>query len=101
MAGILEVSIEDYVCTRAERAGFVVRKLQWIGRKHAPDRLFAKDEKIFLVEFKKPGGKKTAQEKLRPGQAGEHKAFAKAGVTIHTVDSITAGLKLLGIPYGN
>lgn len=89
MSELIEANIEDPVCDAAEKAGWLVRKLQWIGRVGAPDRLMARDGRILLVEFKRPKGGP------RPSQAREHRRFASVGVEIHVIDSLEAGLELI------
>jgi len=89
MSELIEANIEEPVCAAAEAAGWVVRKVKWIGRVAAPDRLMARDGEILLVEFKRPG------ETPRATQVREHKRFADVGVKIHVIDSLEAGLELI------
>ena len=51
---MLESKIEDYLVKKVEAAGGEVRKLQWIGRRGAPDRLVMLKGAHF-VELKRPG----------------------------------------------
>lgn len=87
-----EAAIEKPVVTWAARHGWLVRKLQWAGRVGAPDRFFAKDGRIVLIEFKRPGGKP------RPTQDRELARLIAAGVECHVVDSIDQGKEVLGGP---
>ena len=89
MAGLIESNIEEPVCEAAVAAGWLVRKVKWIGRVSAPDRLMARDGVILLVEFKRPG------ESPRPNQAREHKRFADVGVKVHVIDNLEDGLALI------
>lgn len=91
---MLESSIEEWVCERAEAAGWYVRKLKWIGRRNGPDRFFAKGGRVLLIEFKRPG------EGPRTGQAREIERLRLAGVEVHAIDSPLAALRVLGVPYG-
>lgn len=87
-----EQSIETPVVRKAEIAGFFVRKVSWVGRKHAPDRIFSrKDRGEVWLEFKRPKGK------ARAGQAREHEKMRNAGMEVHVVDSVEDGLRILGI----
>ena len=87
-----EVSVEMPVVKRAEAAGFFCRKVQWVGRKHAPDRLFSRDDRGEVwIEFKRPG------EDARSGQAREHKRMRAAGMEVHVVDRVEDGLRILGL----
>lgn len=90
---MLESPIEEWVCDRAEAAGWLVRKVKWIGRRNAPDRFFAKGGRVVLIEFKRPGGSP------RGGQGREIDALTAAGVEVHAVDNPLAGLRVLGVPY--
>lgn len=83
-----EKFIEESVSAFARQNGWFTRKMQWIGRHGAPDRFFAKDGKVVLVEFKAPGAKPTANQALEIGKLGE------AGVTVHVIDDIDAGKAL-------
>lgn len=90
---MIESAIEDWVCDRAEAAGWLVRKLQWVGRRNAPDRLFAKDGRVLFIEFKRPG------EQARPTQAREVIRMQAAGMEVHVLDSPLLALHILGIPF--
>ena len=85
--------MEDWACERAEEAGWLVRKVQWVGRRNAPDRLFAKDGRVVFIEFKRPGGK------LLRGQPREIEAFRAAGVEVFVADNPLAALRHLGVQY--
>ncbi|ARB05710.1 hypothetical protein [Synechococcus virus S-ESS1] len=87
-----EVGVEMPVVVRAEAAGFFCRKVAWVGRKHAPDRVFAREDRGEVwLEFKKPKGK------ARLGQIREHDRMRKAGMEVHVVDSVYDGLRILGL----
>lgn len=93
---IREAAIEDYVVTRAERSGYFVRKVGWLGRRHAPDRLFARpDRGLVFIEFKRPG------EKPRKGQTYEHRRMRAAGLEVHVCDSILDALEILWLVPGD
>lgn len=60
----LETSVEVPVVARARGAGWFVRKVKWLCRKGAPDRIFAKDGRVVFIEFKRPsGGRRSAHQK--------------------------------------
>lgn len=88
---MLEDAVESYVVTQAENAGWFCRKLSWIGRIGAPDRVFAKDGRTVWIEFKRP--KKGAAEM----QAREHKRMRDAGMEVHVCDTIPKAMKVLGL----
>lgn len=87
-----ESIIEDTVVASAENAGWLVRKLSYVGRRGAPDRWFMKDGVVIFVEFKR-SGKKRAD----PLQQREHLRMRNAGFTVHVIDNIESGLALLGL----
>lgn len=91
-----ESAIENAVVARAERAGYYVRKVGWLGRRHAPDRLFARvDRGQVFIEFKRPG------QSARRGQEIEHKKMRKAGIEVHVCDSIADALDILWLTPGH
>ncbi len=81
--------VEEPVIEYAQAQGFIYRKLAWIGRTGAPDRLFSRaDRGPFLVEFKRPGKGPDAK------QTREIKRLRKAGITVHVIDNVEAGCAL-------
>lgn len=90
---MIESPIEDWVCQQAEDAGWLVRKLSWVGRRSGCDRFFAKGGRVVLIEFKKPGKEPSETQKR------EIARLKGAGVEVHVVDSPLAGLRVLGIRY--
>lgn len=90
---MIESPIEEWACQQAEDAGWLVRKLKWIGRRSACDRFFAKDGRVVLIEFKRSG------EEPSVTQEREMARLADAGVEVHAVDNPLAALRILGVPY--
>lgn len=90
---MIESPIEEWACDQAVAAGWFVRKLQWAGRRNAPDRFFAKDGRVVLIEFKRP------DDQPRPGQAKEIAALHAAGVEVYVADNPLAALRYLGVQY--
>lgn len=82
---MIEHDVEMTVVLRAERRGWLVRKVQWIGRRNAMDRLFVKNGRIVFVEFKRPG------EGARETQSKEIGRFRAAGAEVHVIDNIETG----------
>lgn len=91
---MIESSIESYVCDMAEDAGWIVRKLQWIGRRNGMDRFFLKQGRIVLIEFKRPG------VTARGTQQKEIDKFRDAGAEVHVVDNPLVAMKILGLREG-
>lgn len=87
-----ESAIENYVVKRAEAEGFFVRKVRWLGRVGAPDRLFARaDRGQVWIEFKDEG------EEPRGSQVREHGRMREAGFELHVCDNVEDALRILGI----
>jgi hypothetical protein len=109
-----ERDIERYLVKRVNELGGEVRKVKWVGRAHAPDRVVMMP-KVFhpawngeikpgavclshgretpaqttWVELKAPG------EKPRPGQLREHERMRRMGQRVEVIDSIEGVEKLL------
>ncbi len=86
-----ESTIEQYLCDRVKVMGGEVRKVKWIGRHGAPDRLvmlpwdgmpFGKSARTIWVELKAPG------EKAKPHQVREHERMRRMGQRVEVIDSI-------------
>lgn len=91
-AGMLEDQIEQEVVERAEQFGYVTRKLQWKGRKSAPDRIFFGFGRCVLIEFKAPG------ERPIGHQAKEIRRLQERYSEVYVCDNRAQALMLLGIP---
>jgi hypothetical protein len=80
---VREASLENYFIRKVKAAGGDVRKLAWLGRRHAPDRcvLWPRRKGHDLVELKKPG------EKPRKGQEREHARLRAAGFNVFVIDT--------------
>lgn len=86
----LEAAIEDYVVDLAEKAGYFVRKVGWLGRRSAPDRVFSREDRgTVWIEFKAPG------ETPNRGQKEEHKRMRAAGMEVHVCDSVQEAKRIL------
>lgn len=94
---IRERDVESYLVKRVRMLGGEVRKVQWIGRRGAPDRLVMLPGRDHLgdwlgtiwVEVKAPG--KTPE----PHQLREHKRMRDMGQRVVVVDSFEAVDELL------
>lgn len=87
-----ESAVENGVVKPARAAGFFVRKVAWSGRRGAPDRIFAREDRgTVWIEFKKPGGKPTLQ------QSREHERMRAAGMEVHVCDNAEDALSILGL----
>ena len=90
---MIESPIEEWVCDKAEAAGWLAYKCKWIGRRNAPDRFFAKDGRIVLIEFKNPDGKARATQEKEIARLREH------GVEVHLANNALTALRILGVSY--
>lgn len=103
-----ERDIEAYLVKRVKALGGEVRKVQWVGRAHAPDRVvmlpahsrariamcgpetyLRQPAAVIWVELKAPG------EKPRPGQLREHERMRAMGQRVEVIDSIEGVDELL------
>ena len=95
-----ESVIEKHLVKRVKELGGEVRKVQWIGRRGAPDRLvmlprgrastgrFTTCSTIW-VELKAPG------KKAEPHQVREHARMQKMGQIVVVIDSLEGVEELL------
>lgn len=98
-----ESDIERYLVKRVKELGGEVRKVQWIGRNGAPDRLVMLPSRVsritatpwvehaetIWVELKAPG------QKPRPNQLREHERMRAMGQRVEVIDSIEGVEELL------
>ena len=96
-----ERDIEDYLVKRVNAMDGEVRKVKWIGRRGAPDRLVMLPRgrassgsfsacSTLWVELKAPG------EKAKPHQAREHERMRAMGQVVVVIDSLAGVEELLG-----
>ena len=89
-----ESTVEKHLVKRVKALGGECRKVQWIGRRGAPDRIVMLPGKTRFsvnwpgktvwVELKRPG------EVAEPHQAREHERMRKMGQQVVVLDSIEA-----------
>lgn len=84
---ILERDIERYLIRRAKEAGGEVRKVKWIGRRNAPDRLALLPlAKQLWVEVKNPQTIKTFPANAHErAQHREHQRMRKLGLRVEVI----------------
>lgn len=91
-----EAEIEKYLVKRVKELGGEVRKVKWVGRRGAPDRLVMLPPSMddvhctIWVELKAPG------KKPEPHQVREHKRMQARGQRVVVIDSIELVDELLG-----
>lgn len=84
-----ESIIEKYLVKRVKELGGEVRKVKWIGRRGAPDRVVMCGGVTIWVELKATG------KVPLPHQAREHVRMWKRGQRVVVIDSIEGVEKLL------
>lgn len=87
-----ERDIEAYLKQQVEALGGEIRKVTWIGRRGAPDRVVMFRGQTWWVELKAPG--KTPE----PHQEREHKRMQAMGQSVFVIDSKEM-VDLLLMPY--
>jgi hypothetical protein len=75
------------------RSGWRTYKLSFVGTRGAPDRLFGKDGRSILIEFKAPGEKPTPQQTLRHTELRE-----QFGFDVRWTDSLDGARDILDLP---
>lgn len=101
---MLERDIEKHLVDSVKALGGAVRKVKWIGRRGAPDRLVMLPEcrdifdgsgcgrvpaKTIWVELKRPGGLATfPKDAHERAQAREHERMRRLGQRVEVIDSI-------------
>lgn len=80
---MLELVVEKHLTKKALAFGGLVRKVKWIARKYAPDRLVSFPQSgPWLVELKRPGlGAEAGQER-------EHKRLRAAGIRVVVLNNL-------------
>lgn len=91
-----ESEIEAYLVKQVKAAGGEVRKVRWIGRNGAPDRVVMglRNQPTIWVELKAPGKKPEAH------QEREHNRMCKAGQAVAVLDSFAAVDTFVGLWHG-
>ena len=92
-----EAKIENYLVARCEAAGALVRKLSYVGRRGASDRMVVWPGKNFqgvLFRLDHPGFAqidfvelKAFGKKPDPHQEREHQRLRELGANVHVIDS--------------
>ena len=76
-----ERDIENYLVQRVKALGGEVRKVKWIGRRGAPDRLVMLPGRGIWVELKAP------RVRAQAHQIREHERMRRMGQVVFVVDS--------------
>lgn len=88
----LESNVETEVVAWAENHGWLVRKMQYVGRRGCPDRFFFGFGHIVMIEFKR-----RSDVSLDSHQIREHRRLRKAGLEPFVAwDAVSAIVTLKG-----
>ena len=87
----IESQLERKAMKLALTRGWYEIKIMKASRKGFPDRFLARDGRVVLIEFKRPG----ALEDTSRNQKKEHLALAAHGVEVHVIDSMEQARELL------
>lgn len=88
-----EATIERTICREAEKHGWLVRKLTFLGVRGAPDRIFGRGGKTIVMEFKRLGAVPTQQQLKR------HRELTHDfGWVVYVCDNLADARWLLGLP---
>ena len=85
-----EAHIERALVAAVKALGGEVRKVKWIGRNSAPDRLVMLPHNSFWAELKAPQQKPTA------AQQREHERMRRMGQRVEVIDNIEQIQDLIG-----
>ena len=85
----IEKDIEKHLTNRVIEVGGEIRKVRWIGRRGAPDRLVMLPNRVVWVELKAPGKHPESH------QQREHDRMRRFGCDVIVIDSIEGVEELL------
>lgn len=87
---LLEKQIEERACRWALANGWdIAMKFQSPGHRSVPDRIFVRQGKVVLIEFKRKDGK------LTPGQEREIERWRNAGIQVEICYSVEEAKRVL------
>lgn len=91
-----ERDIEEYLRKRVKAMGGETRKVKWIGRDGAPDRLVMMLARTIWVELKRPGKLATfPADAHERAQHREHERMRELGQHVVVIDSLAGVDELL------
>ena len=87
---VRETDEESVAVAWAENNGWIVRKMQYVGRRGCPDRFFFGYGKIVMIEFKRLSDGKTSEN-----QNKEHARLLDAGCAVHVFYTSDSAIEFL------
>jgi hypothetical protein len=76
--------LEGEAVKYAKRRGWYTRKVRWLCRRGAPDRIFIRDGRNVWIEFKRPDGRGV----VSGNQKSERRLMIGAGAEIYLVETV-------------
>ena len=87
-----ERKLEAYLVEQCKKLGFMCRKVQWLGRNGAPDRVvFMPEGKVLWIELKSPKGEVSEIQKLEFGRMEKLGHDVWIAYTKEQIDNLLAG----------
>lgn len=90
-----EAEIERTIRKEAKADGWKVRKLAFLDANGAPDRIFGKNKRAVLIEFKAPGEEPTRQQLARRDELRDYFGFE-----VYWTDNLRDARKILKLRGG-
>lgn len=87
-----EATIERRIVKDAKGEGWTVRKVTFPGTRGAPDRIFGKDGRCMMIEFKRKDGEARLQQLRR-----QNELKYIFGIEVYMCDNIEHGRLLLSL----
>lgn len=87
-----EAKIERTICDEAEAAGWKAWKLTFPAVNGAPDRIFGRERRAVLIEFKAPGEEPTRQQLKRHKELRDYFGFE-----VYWCDSMADARRILNL----
>lgn len=83
-----EIEIERPASDYAESRGWFEVKIEKTSKRGFPDRFYARDGRVILVEYKRPDEEPSPQQKRR------HRELRAVGVEVHVIDNLDTAYAL-------
>lgn len=92
----LEIEEEFSAVEWADKNGWQSRKMQYVGKRSCPDRMFYGYSVMLMIELKRPSARNKPRGGLSVGQEREFARYAAAGVPVkvcYTSEEVVEYLK--------
>lgn len=93
---MIEQDVEQHLVRRVKELGGEIRKVQWVNRRGAPDRVVMLNGRIVWIELKRPGlAKSFPSNPHESQQKREHDRMRAQGQRVYVLDDCGEIDKLL------